>query len=383
MRVLTIEDDDEKQSQLRESAESVDENAVFVTAPDMASAMRQLQATQYDLIILDLMLPMVGGGSPVDVGGELLPLIARIRRNRYTNMIALTAYKELFDRREECFAAAGVFLIHYERESENWKPTILSLLRRSAAQSRCDFLIVCALELESNALFDTRASLGENRIENGLDTRDIAIGHYKGRVVGLPRAGLVNAASITTASIERFRPKLVAMTGICGGVKDRTKLGQVLVCERCWEYQVGKYVGGEFKFEPYQTTISELTRQKLALMCRSTRVKTLLCDMDMPEGVEKCDPKMATIVSGSAVIADDRERDAICKQHRNIDGVEMELSAVFRAAELLDESIVVIGAKGVSDFGDAQKGDDVQQFAAVAAGRFVVEAIEKLLGVED
>ena len=192
----------------------------------------------------------------------------------------------------------------------------------------------------------------------------------------------MNAASITTASIERFRPKLVAMSGICAGIEARTKLGQVLVCERCWEYQVGKYVRGEFKVEPYQTTISEVTRQRLALMCRSANMKELLYDAKLPKGVVACYPKMGTIVSGLAVIADEREREAICKQHRNIDGVEMELSAVFRAAELLDESTVVIGAKGVSDFADAQKSDNVQHIAAVAAGRFVVEEIENLLSVD-
>ena len=158
----------------------------------MASAMRKLEFTQYDLIILDLMLPTVEGGSPVDVGGELVPLITRMRRNRFANMVALTAYRELFSRREESFAAAGVFLIHYEEESDSCKPTILSLLRRSAAQSRWEFLIVCALELERVALFDSRAALRENRIENGLDIRELIIGQHKGRIIGLPSRLLKN-----------------------------------------------------------------------------------------------------------------------------------------------------------------------------------------------
>ena len=142
---------------------------------------------------------------------------------------------------------------------------------------------------------------------------------------------------------------------------------------------MGKYVGGAFEIEPYQTAMLESTRQKLALMCRSDEVRNVVYGREVPESLMRHYPKMATMVSGSAVIADDRARDSILKQHRNIDGIEMELSAVFRAAELLDASITVIGAKGVADFADEHKNDDVQNFSAVASGRFIVEAIENVL----
>ena len=244
MRILSIEDDHDKCSELFKLAKEIEEHVDFDVASNMAEAIVKVQEAVYDLIVLDLMLPMVEGSEPVDVGGELIHIVGRNGRNRFANMVALTAYRELFERREQSFAAAGVFLIHYEKESDNWKPTISSLLRRSAAQARCQFLIVCALELESTALFKSRALLGENTIVNGLDTREIEIGRRSGRVIGLPRSGLVTAASVTAAAIERFRPRLVAMSGICAGIRGRTQLGQVLVCERCWEYQVGKYVGG-------------------------------------------------------------------------------------------------------------------------------------------
>ena len=379
MRVLVIEDDETKRTELRELAVKVNEQVVFVQASNMASAMEKLRNVQYDLIVLDLMLPMVENAQPVDVGGELVSIVSRMKRNASSNIVALTAHKDLFDSREEAFAAAGVFLIHYERESESWKTTILSLLRRSAAASRCDFIILCALELEREALSESRAMVGRNRIENGMDTKELSIGRYSGRAIGLPRTGLVNAAAMTALAVERFRPRIVAMTGICAGMVGRTELGQVLVCERCWEYQMGKYIDGQFQFEPYQVVIGEALRQELALMCRSQKVVDLLYEGFPAAVVKQCYPRMATLVSGSAVIADNNVREAIRKQHRNIDGIEMELSAVFRAIELLDASIDVIGAKAVADFANEHKSDEVQNIAAVTAGRFVVEAIEKVL----
>ena len=379
MRVLSIEDDETKRTELRKLAVKVNEQVLFVEATNMASAMEKLQNVRYDLIILDLMVPMVQNAQPADVGGELVNIVSRMKQNTNSNIVALTAYRDLFDSREEAFAAAGVFLIHYEKESENWKPTILSLLRRSAAVSRCDFLILCALELEREALRESRATVGRSRIENGMDSREVSIGRYSGRAIGLPRSGLVNAAAITTMAVERFQPKVVAMTGICAGMLGRSELGQVLVCERCWEYQVGKYVEGQFQFEPYQVVIEEALRQELTLLCRSQELLEILYEGFPAAVVKKCYPKMATLVSGSAVIADTKAREEIRKQHRNIDGIEMELSAVFRAIELLDSSIHVIGAKAVADFANEQKGDAVQNVAAVTAGRFVVETIEKVL----
>ena len=379
MRILAIEDNQEKQSELSGLARKVSERAEFVVAADMATAMQELDKVEYDLIVLDLMLPMVKNGAAVDVGGELLSLIAGSSRNRFANMVALTAYQDLFEKRKEAFAAAGVLLIQYTMGDSSWKTSIASLMRRSSARSRCAFLIVCALELERTALAESRATVGDSAIVNGLDTRKVEIGEFSGRAIVLPRSGLVNAACITAAAIERFRPRLVAMSGICAGIRGKAALGQVLVCETCWEYQVGKYVEGKFQFEPYQTVILESTRQQLVLLCRSEGVLEAIHSGVDVEGLERRGPKMATMVSGSAVIADDRVRDAICEQHRNIDGVEMELSAVFRAARLLDESIIIMGAKAVSDFADSKKDNSFQSIAAVSAARFVVEAIETAL----
>ena len=379
MRVLAIEDDKVKSLKLERLARAIDANTKFVECPNISDAFRHLQSSKYDLIILDLMLPMVSGGTPVDVSNEFVQVISKSALNGFTNIVALTAYEELFRSHEQSFAEAGIFLVHYDSESDSWEATVRSLLKRSAARPRADFLVMCALELERNAFESTRALVASPKTENGFDVRRIRIGENIGSAILLPRSGLVNAAAVTASAIERYHPKLVAMSGICAGVRSRSKLGQVLVCDTCWEYQVGKYTARGFECEPYQTKIPERVRQKLTAICRSEKSEELIRGSRMPRVVEPTTPKMATMVSGSSVIADEKVRKKICEQHRKIDGVEMELSAVFRAVDLLDSSIIVIGAKSVADYGDKRKDDGIQEIAALAAARFVVEAIEGLL----
>ena len=379
MRVLAIEDDKDKSSALEGIAKAIEGNAIFDVCSDISSVFSKLQSTKYDLIILDLMLPMVTGSVPADVSEEFVNIISDSKLNRFTNIIALTAYEELFRGHQKAFVEAGVFLVHYDVSSDAWEATVRSLLKRSAAQPRADFLVVCALEVERNAFEKTRAIMATPTTENGFDVRRMRIGEHVGSAILLPRTGLVNAAAITAAAIERYHPKLIATSGICAGIRSRSVLGQVLVCDTCWEYQVGKYTAAGFQFEPYQTKIPETVRQKLASVCRSEELAELIYGSKMPPGVEPSTPKIATIVSGSSVIASAEMREKICKQHRKIDGVEMELSAIFRAVDLLDSSITVIAAKGVADFGDEEKDDHIQEFAASAASCFLVEAIDSLL----
>ena len=322
---------------------------------------------------------MTVGGLPVEAGSELLNAIRMSKNNRSTNLVALTAFEELYLKLDQAFADAGVLLVHYDVDTGNWETTLSSLLRRCAAQPRCDFLIVCALEFERDAFERTRATLSRHRIENGLDVRRIEIGEHKGSVVLLPRSGLVNGGVVTAAAIERYRPKLVAVAGVCAGVEGRAKLGQVLVCGTSWEYQVGKRDSEGFKFEPYQTSISEPVRQELMKLCRSTSLLRCIYAGGKIAQKNRTAPKMATIVSGSAVIANDSTRIEILGQHRKIDGLEMEISAIFRAVELLDSTITVVAAKGVADFADENKNDDLQNTAAVASSRFIVEAIQLLI----
>ena len=205
------------------------------------------------------------------------------------------------------------------------------------------------------------------------------IGEFIGNAILIPRAGLVDASITTTAVLERYRPRLIAMSGICAGIRGRVMMGQVLVCETSWEYQLGKYTKDGFISETYQTSLREPVRQILLELCNSDELANSIYEGKLPSGVDECRPTMATMVSGSAVIANERIREDIQSQHRKIDGIEMELAGVFRAGHLVDDSVVVIGAKTVVDFADNKKVDRLHVFSSRASARFIVAAIETIM----
>ena len=380
MRILAIEDNAAKAKEIESLVCEIDPNAMFNQSMDISGAYGALDTTAYDLIVVDLMMPLVKGGLPQDAGKELVRIISGSPLNRSTRIVALTGYEELYEQQGAEFAELGVLLVYFDEYSGGWKKTIRSMLRRVSVLRRCDFIVICALNVEREAFFNTPARLGDRIVENGFDVRRIEIDNFVGNLILLPRAGLVDASIIAASAVERYRPRLVAMSGICAGVRERVKMGQVLVCTVCWEYQVGKYTEHGFQFEPYQSALPETVRQLLSTLCASDHIAETIYRGRLPSGVERCQPSLATMVSGSAVVADEEFRERIQLQHREIDAIEMELSGVFRAVHLVDDSVIVIGVKAVSDFADHQKADNIQPFASTASAHFVVEAVELLLG---
>ena len=60
--------------------------------------------------------------------------------------------------------------------------------------------------------------------------------------IAAPRMGMVSAGLTTMRAIERLRPKLIVMTGICAGVEKQVSLGDVIFIDACWDWQSGKYL---------------------------------------------------------------------------------------------------------------------------------------------
>lgn len=379
MRILAIEDNVEKANGIRSLVSEVSPDSVFVVCEDLHSAWKELFNTVYDLIVLDLMMPLTKNGQPQDVGGEVINVIGESQLNRAARIVALTGYEDLFEQQATRFAELGVLLVYFDEFSGKWKKTIRSMIRRASVLPRCDFVIICALDGERDAFERTDALVGPRRVEHGFDLRRIEIGRYVGNAILQPRAGLVDSSVTTAAVVERFRPRLIAMSGICAGMRGRVKKGQVLVCGTCWEYQVGKYGVKGFEIEPYQSGLREPVRQILSRLCKSNElVKSIYADCGSSDVVE-CPPKMANIVSGSAVIADEDIREGIRLQHRKIDGIEMEMAGVFRAVQLVNDSVVVIGAKAVADFADSKKDDKLHAYACTLSARFIKAAIDALM----
>src|SRR5690606_16700829 len=65
------------------------------------------------------------------------------------------------------------------------------------------------------------------------------------------RAGQAPAAAMTQEVISLFRPRLMVMTGFCGGRVDRVEPGDLIAFTTSYAWDYGKWVKGDGDDEPF------------------------------------------------------------------------------------------------------------------------------------
>lgn len=380
MKLLIIEDDISKSEQVLALVREVTPDAQIELSKSLSDAVRVMEKIQFNLIILDFMLPMNESSPPTDCSVEILNIVKRSSRNYSACLVALTAYDELISNVETEFSKSGVIICNYSAFDQSWKLTIRSLVQRHSILSSRRFIIVCALEAEREAFAHTAAEIESPQSISGLDACNIKIGGELGVIVLCPRMGLVNASIVTAIAIERFTPEIVCMAGICAGISNKTHIGQVLVADPCFEYQVGKFTPTRFQIEQYHVNLNESLRQVInGLKADDDFVASLYYGV-VSSDIVPSPPQLCTFVSGSAVVADEIVVAKIIDQHRKLAGLDMETFGVMQAAALSNCNVKVFSAKAVVDHADSAKTDKNQSEGCKISARYCVAAISRLLG---
>ena len=382
VRVLVVEDEKIKRDAVCAEVSSFFSGEVALeTCDTFGEATQRILSQEYDLIVVDLLLPRRRGDTPVDVSEEMIDHLAASETNRLTTVVAISRFADLVAERLSAFTKAGIFLIRYA-DAEEWKSCLSVCMQKVAFKTVYDFVVVCALELERaafEAVHDPSFAFGALVTLHGLDVREVSIGKLRGVCILQPRMGLVDASIIATRALEAFSPKLICMAGICGGFGDETELGTLLISEVTWEHQAGKWRGSDFEIRSYQEPLANNVRNVLSQLIQKDQKLTALAskrhEIQMPEAGAALRPT----VSGSAVIASVKYAETIKKQHGKVAGVDMEVFGIHRAAALHGQAVICFAAKTVVDLADEAKGDDIQEAGAILSARFVVKAIEALL----
>jgi nucleoside phosphorylase len=209
--------------------------------------------------------------------------------------------------------------------------------------------------------------------------------------------GMPVASTLTTKIIYQYYPKIIAMCGICAGIKGN--IGDILAPDILWDYGSGKnYVdkisnekdGNENveKFAPYrypEYVDNEITKKIVELSYE----RTYLDDIrnSYPEGKRWTDyptninVKIGPYASGAAVIANERILDHIKGQDGKLIGFDMEAYGVIYASNNcnLNPKPNCIVVKSVSDFGDSNKNnpekDKHQDFAAYTSANYLAKLL--------
>ncbi len=371
-RVIICEDDDGKLKSIAGFVESQGiSRSDIITAGTLAEFATKLD-NDIDVCIIDIRIPSYDGAQPDQNG----PAILQMLEARNTSLLAISAYPEEFDALRTTFERRGCILANFH-DPEMWQSALKTLLVQASARRSFDFLIFVALPKERAPYLAFNGMDARAVTEDGLNRLDIEINGKSGSIIELPSMGLVDAAITAAKCIDRFSPKMVAMSGICAGFPDRTELGALLVSSMAYEYQSGKWTDEGFSQGPYQIPITERMRICVRHMIDD---EELLVELEQgwreTRPSKPTPPDLAIFTSGSAVIADARFLGQISEHHRKVSGLDMEIYAIHRAAHLSNSQPDVLCAKVVVDLADKEKNDDIQAYGCYVSAKFVSRAIQ-------
>lgn len=401
MKVLIVEDEQEKRRLISEAVMAADAmvygNIDF--APDLNHAKKLIANNKYELVILDVNIPANAYSQPqTGLGLELLSYIKNnLKAIKPTYVIGMSAYSEGVAAAVEEFNFPLWRFIDFSYSKLDWQQTIsdaVSYLNESnkppyPADGRnfhTDLCIYVALEEELASLRSLPVAWSEIAVVHD-DAR-----YYRGEfrrgdkvldvvIAASPEMGMPIAAVFAAKLIATFRPKYLGIAGICAGVHTKTKMGDLLVADPCFDLGSGKWTvdkaTDELKFLPalYQRRLNETIR---------TKITALGDNSEMLEGIWKGfhyskpphPPKVTVGVmgSGSSVLQALAMMEQAKERHKNLIGIEMESYSVFTAAEFASgPKPICFSMKAVCDFGDSQKADDFHDYAAHVSASFMYE----------
>lgn len=373
MKIMLIEDDNSKSRSIISHLKSrgVVESDI-IRAKNMTDFAAQLSA-DISLFIIDFKLPSIDNGTVMQNGKAILEAIIKAGKSN-SLLLAISSYPSDFPELRSFYESRGCILADY-KERAKWQSALDHLLVQIKKNTEFDFLIFCALQEERNP-YVTLLN-GVHVIRSGIDCYDVNIAGKNGSIVLLPQMGLVNAAVTTSVCIERSKPKVVGMSGICGGFETRSQLGQLLVSSMAYEYQSGKWASDGFRQEPYQVSTEYVTIAKLRSLVNAN---DLIAELE--EGFNGAarpqvplKPEIGIFTSGSAVIADIDRLKEIEVIHRKVNALDMEVYAVHRAAELSPFKPSCICAKTVVDLCGSAKDDKFHSYGSYISAKFLIKAV--------
>src|SRR6266699_3570473 len=255
-----------------------------------------------------------------------------------------------------------------------------------------DVCIVCALPEEARAFLEVVQQQCEGAIEERISPRY----HYSYRlatikndkdellnlhVSWLPRYGPQEMALHLSRVLEECQPRMAIMIGICAGDAQRVRLGDLVVAERTFTYDNGKFTLDEHgrSAHLHDTQTYQLDANILQFLGLFDEWKPLVARLKRPPhpSEQRKRRKIAchikAMASGSAVRADNPFED-IRAPVRGTVAIDME-GAAFGLVMSHHPLIPWLVVKGICDYADRDKNDDYHDYAARASALYALSFI--------
>lgn len=396
MTNLVVHDDVEITKAIVESIASFGDS---VSVNNLSEARNLLSKNAYSFVIVDLKIPDNDGGTPKFDGGY--NFLKELEDASWVKGCGATIAVTNFDDLEEQFRKViQDRLIHFVNTNvTNWRDELISKIkffnRRNLKYQHkpiiknFDLCILTALESEMIP-FRKKMTLTALEIEG-----DPLI-YYEGKLTTstgatkniifctLNQMGMPHTAILATKVIYNFSPKIILMSGICGGIGKDVNLGDIIISTKSYDYSSGKIFEDEdhidFKFNANCINVSVGLHQNLSELQQNDVLSKSIIPHIYDNIHLNPKPKIhvGPIATGPFVVASQKIINKILELDRKILSVDMESYSIFLARDFFSSvnSPIVISVKSVSDRADQAKDDRFQNYCFEASSGLIFELIK-------
>lgn len=403
IKIIVVEDNPTKQNKIKKLIESSIDipSSNIEYAVDIKSAKKLIYKKAYDFMILDLVLPLDSEDEPSPENGIsfLNDIHSSPQIKPITHIVGLTEFSEHMDKFKVNFETFVWQLIDYKAEEVDWQEKLKNLLFH-LIKVRTEFLqrdnldydydIAILTALQDPELTQVLALDGDwEEFKFGNDATQYYKGVFKKgdksfKVVATsaPQMGMVASSTLCMKIIHNFRPRYIFMPGIAAGVKGEVDFGDILVADQTYDGTSGKITtkdSGDKGFSPNPTPLSLDSDLKEKVRTYETKKRYLFELKDKWQGNKPTTDlkvKVGPVVSVPYVIQNEDELINLKDHQRKLIGLEMEVFGLFYSANNgFNPKPKPMAIKSVCDFGDKEKADNYQKYAAFTSAQFMYDFI--------
>ena len=394
MKILIADDQVQRYNRLFSALADIGiERQQIDLVPCANDAHERLEQNNYDLLLLDILLPFWSEESDFS-SKHSLDLLFELNETdclkKPGHIVGITGDKSVIAEAGPNFTNSTWSIVEYSESNDGWIDQIKNCANYILANEKkpsldklvhdVDLAVVCALEKpehEEVLKLDWNWS-APRPLDDMVFVSDgwFISGGKKITVMAAvaQRMGMVSTALLSSRIISLVRPRLIAMCGICAGVKDKVRMGEVLFADPAWDFQSGKITADKniatLSIAPHQIPADPIVRSHVQQIASNTDKLTKIYTDFGSDASNVPKIHIGPVASGSAVLADGQVINEIKTQHRELIGVEMEIYGLYAAASAASlPKPKTFAIKSVCDFADRHKADNVQRYAAYTSAR--------------